>query len=260
MAKIMSIANQKGGVGKTTTTINLGSALAKRGKRVLLVDLDPQGNLSSCLGYEPDDNPTISDLLLAVTQGAEPNTVMAIQHNESEGVDYIPATIKLSQADFMLINAICREKALANVLAQLTGYDYILIDCLPSLGILMINALTAAQRLVIPVQTQKLALDGMSQLLDVVSMIQRTVNPNLSVVGIVATMFDHYSMSNAVVENLEETYGSLLFQTVIGKSVEATNSTYQQKSLVLMKGSKLGKQYEKLADELLAREEGALHG
>lgn len=256
MPKIIAIANQKGGVGKTTTTMSLGAALARRGKRVLLIDLDPQGNLSEYLGYEPPAVPhTINELLLGVASNLDTPAEEYIHHSASEALDYIPATLTLSNSDMVLFAAMNRETILRRVLADeaFGGYDYILIDCLPSLGILTVNAFAAADSVLIPVQAQKFAVDGIASLLNVMQLVQRQLNPTLKLEGIVQTMCDRTHMRKAVGEALLAEYGPAVYETAISRSVEAANSTYRQQSLCSYK-SKLGDEYEQLADELLARE------
>ncbi|MEG0852951.1 MAG: AAA family ATPase [Angelakisella sp.] len=254
MTKIIAIANQKGGVGKTTTTMSLGAALARKGKKVLLVDLDPQGNLSEYLGYEPDGLPTVNELLLSAV-GAAQGSDGCIHHNDTEQLDYIPATLALSNADMVLITAMNREMALRRSLEQdaFQEYDYILIDCLPSLGILTVNAFTAANSVIVPVQAQKFAVDGLGALINVLKLVQRQINPSLRLEGIVRTMQDRTNMSKAVGAALMDEYGDLVYNTAISRSTEAANSTYRKQSLTSY-NNKLGTEYEQLADELLARE------
>ena len=255
MAKIIAIANQKGGVGKTTTTMSIGAALAKRGKKVLLIDLDPQGNLTEYLGYEGGTS-TINELLMDTAGGIEVDATPCICHNESENIDYIPATLTLSNADMMLFTAMNRETVLRRVLQHdiFKGYDYIIIDCLPSLGILTINAFAAATSVIIPVQAQKFAVDEITSLLNILHMVQRQLNPTLRLEGILLTMTDRTNMSKAVSEAVITEYSDLVFETCISRSTEAANSTYSQRSLVSY-SNKLGKEYDLLASEILYKEE-----
>lgn len=259
MTKVYSIANQKGGVGKTTTALNLAAGLVKKENKVLLIDLDPQGNLSQYLGFEEDGKQTIGELMNSVVKGEEPNVKEAIR-TSSEHIDYIPSNISLSSADFFLITAMSREQVLKKVVASITmtqtdekAYDYILIDCLPSLGILLVNALAASDSLIIPVQAQKFALDGLDLLLNIVKMVKTNINPELSIEGILITMSDKTNMAQAVEKNLSNRFGEKIFKSTISRSVEATNSTYAEKSLVSMKRSKLGGEYMSVVEELIER-------
>ncbi len=254
--KIISIANQKGGVGKTTTALNFAAALKEKGKKVLLVDLDPQSNLSEYLGYEQQSHskPTLSSLMSAAANGTLVSVSDAIYSN-SEGLDYIASDIQLSSAEIFLINALSRETVLKRILKndELNLYDYIIIDCLPSLGILMVNALAASDSVIVPVQAQKFALDGISLFLNAFQMVKNNLNPKLQLEGVLITMFDNTNMAKAVMEALSYQFKELLYKTVISKSVEATNSTYKRKSLVSCKSSRLGKQYISFTEEFLRR-------
>lgn len=265
--KVIAIANQKGGVGKTTTTINLAAALAQRGKRVLCIDVDPQSNLSSCLRFEQDGRPTISELVLReaapTLAGNTTETLTDCVRHSDEGFDYVPSSILLASADVFLAGAIMRETVLRRLLATLApdAYDYVLLDCLPSLGVLLTNALTAADGLLVPVQAQKLSADGLSQLMMVVQQCQQTTNPKLQVYGVLVTMVDRTAMAAAVKEAVRELYGPLMFNVSISRSVTAANSTNQQHSLVKDAGrvggvGKLGREYLTLADEFLRKVEG----
>lgn len=253
--KIIALANQKGGVGKTTTAVNLGTALQLTGKRVLLVDLDPQANLSSYLGFETDGNPTISHLMMGFVTGMPVAISDCIRRSDANGIDFIPSDINLANADFYLIQAISREKVLWRILSsssELQRYDYILIDCLPSLGILLSNALAAADGIIIPVQTQKFALDGLTMLTNIYEQIKDTINERLNLIGVLPTMVDNTNMSKSVIEKLKERYGEKLFRTTISKSVEAANSSEKMKALTLTK-NKLGEEYKQLAIEVEER-------
>lgn len=251
---IIAIANQKGGVGKTTTTVNLGSALRLTGKNVLLVDLDPQANMSNYLGFENDGKPTVSDLMMSFVVGQEVNTADSIRHNEDNDIDFVPADINLANADYYLLQAVAREKVLKRILSNelFRYYDYIVIDCLPSLGVLLTNALTAADKLIIPVQAQKFALDGLTMLMNIYEQIKDAVNDKLELLGVLATMVDNTNMSKSVVEKLSERYGDKLFLTKISKSVEAANSSERMKALTFGK-SKLGEEYKQLGAEVAER-------
>ena len=257
MSKIISIANQKGGVGKTTTTMNLAVELHNRGYRVLCVDLDHQANLSDYLGHEPDGLPTVTHLMQAAVQNpsALPELLTAAIRTAAEGVRYIPADINLSTTEMLLAQAMFRERVLHTILSNqaMPEFDYILIDCLPSLGILLTNALIASDGLIIPVQAQKFALDGMDGLMSLVNQVRTQANAGLEVCGLLVTMKDNTKMASYVDDELRNQFGDQVFRTEISKLAEATNSSAMQRSLVGMKSSRLGQQYKAVVDELLER-------
>ncbi len=230
MSNIIAICNQKGGVGKTTTTMNLGAALAQNGKRVLLCDLDAQANLTEYLRFEDDGRPAMTDLFAEVAAKAtvSPETVKnSIRHNEVNNVDYIPANINLANADVFLLNTLSRETVLKRILsAEITeAYDYILIDCLPSLGVLLLNALTAADAVLIPVQVQKFSLDGLEALTALIGQVQNTINPTLKLLGILPTMVDNTTVSKNALNMLSKDNLGKRFSTEIHRSVEAAKSS-----------------------------------
>lgn len=257
MGKVIAIANQKGGVGKTTTTMNLAVELYNRGYCVLCVDFDHQANLSDYLGHERDEKPTITHLMQAAVQSPATlsDLIPEARHTAGEGVDYIPADINLSTAEMLLAQALFRERVLHTILSNpaMPNYDYILIDCLPSLGILLTNALIASDGLIIPVQAQKFALDGMDGLMALVGQVQTQANAKLEVYGLLLTMRDNTKMAGYVDDQLRQQFGERVFRTEISKLSEATNSSAMRRSLVGMKASRLGKQYRLVVDELLER-------
>lgn len=255
---IICICNQKGGVGKTTTAYNLSAALAlKEGKKVLAVDIDPQANLSDYLCYKPDGRPTITHLVteMAVNGMISADTVRsAIRYNETVNLYYIPSDINLASSESLMATALARETILKRILSEkiISDYDFVLIDCLPSLGTLLINALTVADNVLIPVQTQKFSIDGLTALESLYQQVRMSLNPKLRLIGVLPTMTDRTRISRTAVEILGEKYGETLFSRSIGKSVEAAKSAESRKPLCESK-NRLGEDYTELAKEIIAR-------
>lgn len=223
-AIIISMTNQKGGVGKTTTTINLGAALAEAGRRVLLVDFDPQGSLSVGLGVNPHTlEHSIYNLLLS-RQFSFDEIVLS---TKTEGLDLLPANIDLSAAEVQLVSEVARELTLKRVLDKVRDrYDYILIDCAPSLGLLTVNALTASRFAIIPLECEFFALRGVALLTDTIEKVQDRLNPDLQVLGILATMFDSRTLhSREVWDRVVEAFGDLVFHTIIKRTVRFPETT-----------------------------------
>jgi len=252
---ILAVANQKGGVGKTTTTINLGAALAEAGKAVLLIDLDPQGNASTGLGVDHDQREfTTYDVLTG-----DANLNDAIVQTETKGVSLVPANTDLSSADLDLVKNAQRSFLLKEVMqksvASLARFDVILIDCPPSLNILTVNAMVAAHGLIVPLQSEFFALEGLSQLILTVREVRATANPELQMTGIVLTMYDsRNNLSLQVEEDARENMGDMVFKTVIPRNVRLSEApSFAMPVLQYDTASKGSTAYRSLAREVLDR-------
>lgn len=257
MVKYIAIANQKGGVGKTTTTLNLATALSLQGYKVLALDLDSQGNLSHYLGFKSTpNNYTINSLMYTVANNqriTQEDFRACVYHSEVNGIDYIPADISLAQAEYYLINAMSRESILKTILqGNCNEYDYVLIDCLPSLGVLFVNALAVSDSVIVPVQTQEFAMLGLNELENLINVTQDRLNPKLKILGILPTMTDNTKISREILSKLNETYQGKVFKTTIKRSVVALKSVKEQSSLCLT-NNVLGDAYKQLALEVIQR-------
>ncbi len=251
-ARIIALCNQKGGVGKTTTSINLAAALAEYGRKVLAVDFDPQGALSAGLGIPTHDVPTIYDLLLDTKRDAHD----AIVKSSVEGLDVMPANIDLSAAEVHLVNEVARETILARVLRQVAGeYDVILVDCQPSLGILTVNALTAAHGVIIPLECEFFALRGVALLIETIDKVRDRLNPSITMDGLLATMYDPRTLhSREVLERVVEAFGDDVLETVIGRTVKFPDASVSGVPITEFAPEHAAAQaYLRLARELVAR-------
>jgi len=255
--KVIALCNQKGGVGKTTTAENLGVGLANAGSRVLLIDADAQASLTLALGYSrPDDlKLTLTDTLMDVINDAPIDISKGILH-QAEGVDLLPANIELSGMDIRLINTLSRETVLrAYINEQRKNYDHILIDCMPSLGLLTVNALSAADSVIIPTQPQYLSAKGLELLLRTITKVKRQVNPALKIDGIVLTMVESRALfSKEIAELIRGQYGTSIrvFQSEIPRSIRAAEATAEGKSIFAHdKNGKVAAAYRNLTQEVI---------
>jgi chromosome partitioning protein len=251
-ARIVALCNQKGGVGKTTTTVNLGAALASYGRRVLLIDFDPQGALSANFKVQTEDVATIYELLLGSARDPE----VAIQHTQIPGLDIIPANIDLSAAEVHLVNEVAREHSLARVLRRVSDrYDVILIDCQPSLGLLTVNALTAAHGVVIPLACEYFALRGVALLVETIEKVRDRLNPDIELDGIVGTMYDSRTLhSREVLDRVVEAFEGDVLETVVSRTVKfADASVAREPILEYAPEHRAAEAYRQLACELVFR-------
>lgn len=257
LSRIIALVNQKGGVGKSTTTVNLGAALAVLGKNVLIVDLDPQGNTTTGVGVNKSDlRRDVYDLLMHHASADE-----VLRTTEIDRLHIIPATINLAGAEIELVSALSRENRLKGVIAPIAdGYDFVLIDCPPSLGLLTINALTATREIIIPVQAEYYALEGLSQLTSVVRRVQDALNPRLQITGVLVTMFDgRTKLAMEVLEELNAYFPRQMYKTQIPRNIRLSEAPSFGKPVILFDLKSRGAQaYMSLANEILEATPAAL--
>ena len=252
MAYVLTLANQKGGVGKTTTAVNLAAFLGKKRKSVLVIDLDPQGNATSGLGIDKGElESTIYDVI--VNDEPIKNSIL---ESSAKNVNICPTNINLAGAEIELVNVMSREQVLKNAIKPVKNeYDYIIIDCPPSLSILTINALTASDGIIIPIQGEYYALEGLTQLVDTINIVKKKLNKNLSIRGVVLTMFDRRTqLTRQVEEEVENYFGDKVFATHIPRNVRLAEAPSHGVAILdYDKNSKGSKAYEALATEVIKR-------
>jgi chromosome partitioning protein len=250
MAKIICIANQKGGVGKTTTSINLSSCIAVAEKKVLLIDIDPQANTSSGLGLEVnEDTKSIYEVLI---NDLDPNDV--IQKTKVPNLDIIPSHIKLVGAEVELVHMIAREKKLFQAISKITEkYDFVFIDCPPSLSLLTLNAFAAANSVLIPIQCEYYALEGLSQLLNTINLVKKNLNPDLSIEGVLLTMFDsRLNLCQQIADEIRDYFKEKVYKSVINRNVRIAEAPSFGKPIIMYDIVSLGaKNYMSLAEEVI---------
>jgi chromosome partitioning protein len=253
-ARVIALANQKGGVGKTTTTINLGAALAEEGERVLLIDMDPQGSLGVGLGLEPHAlEATVYNLLMQ--DGTTVDDVLL--ETGVDGLHLLPANIDLAAAELLLVQEVAREQALQRIVGRLLyRYDYILIDCPPSLGLLTINGLTAAHGVIVPLECEYFALRGMSLLMQTLERVRDRLNPQLELEGIVATMFDGRTLhTREVLERVRDAFGDVVYGTTVNKTIRFAEAPVAGEPILSYAPRSRGSSaYRELAREVMQRE------
>lgn len=255
MGKIIAVANQKGGVGKTTTSVNLSSILAKKGRKVLLIDTDPQGNATSGLGIEKNLSYSVYDVIVN-----EVDMDKTIQKTNVKNLSICPSNINLAGAEVELVSMISREQRLKEKLDLIKDqYDYIFIDCPPSLGLITLNTFTAADSVLIPIQCELYALEGLGQLMNTINLVKKRLNKNLEIEGALLTMYDmRTNLSNQVVKEVSKYFGDNVYKTVIPRNVKLSEAPSYGMSIIEYDArSKGAKSYDKLAKEFLKKNEAS---
>ena len=252
MGRVIAVANQKGGVGKTTTAINLSACLAEKGQKVLAIDMDPQGNMTSGLGIDKDEvEKNIYDLMIGQAGVDE-----VLQKEAIENLDVIPTSIDLSAAEIELIGVDDKEFIIRNAVQPIKDdYDYIIIDCPPSLSMLTINAMTTADSVLVPIQCEYYALEGLSQLIHTIDLVQQRLNPNLIIDGVVFTMYDvRTNLSNQVVENVKENHDTKIYETLIPRNIRLAEAPSHGLPINMYDSKSAGTEsYRMLAKEVMER-------
>ncbi len=249
MARIISIANQKGGVGKTTTAVNLSACIAQRGKKVLLIDIDPQGNATSGLGVEAHNSKSIYNVLIESLEMKN-----AIVPTEVKNLDVCPANISLAGAEVELVSMVSRETRLKESIDEIKDmYDYVFIDCPPSLGLITLNSFTASDSVLVPIQCEYYALEGLGQLINTIKLVQKHLNKNLEIEGVILTMFDaRTNLSTQVAREVEKYFGNKVFQTIIPRNIRLSEAPSHGLPITMYDpDSKGALTYKKLAKELM---------
>lgn len=255
MAKIIALANQKGGVGKTTSAINLAASLAVLEKKVLLIDADPQANATSGTGF--DIRTIKTSIYECLVDEVDPKDII-LKHDEIEGLHLIPSHIDLVGAEIEMLNRPNREQMLTNVIEKVNDeYDYVLIDCSPSLGLITVNALTAADSVIIPVQCEYFALEGLGKLLNTIKIVQKRLNTDLEIEGFLLTMYDaRLRLSNQVVDEVKKHFQQMVFETIIQRNIKLGEAPSYGKPVILYDANSTGSlNYLNLAREILQNQE-----